>query len=91
MPLSLAYVRGFPGQEGKDKLKAREILSINRLKYSKQREALIDLLQKENLPMSIDEIIDKLKIGKSPMNQSTVYRIVDSLYKHNIVEKNYNA
>ena len=25
------------------------------------------------------------------MNQSTVYRIVDSLYKHNIVEKNYSS
>lgn len=69
----------------------KEILSHHRLKYSRQREALIILLQKEALPMSIDQIIDKLKQEKLPMNQSTVYRIVDSLHEHNIVEKNYSS
>lgn len=91
MPLYLDSVLGFRGLEGKVKMKPREILSLNRLKYSKQREALIHLLQQENLPMSIDQIIDKLKQSKHPMNQSTVYRIVDSLYEHNIVEKNYSS
>ena len=72
-------------------MNAKEILSINLLKYSRQREALINLLQDEALPMTIDQIIDKLKEGKHPMNQSTVYRIVESLYEHNIVEKNYSS
>lgn len=91
MPSCLEFVHGFHGQEVKDNMKPREILSLNRLKYSRQREALINLLQQEILPMSIDQIIDKLKQSKHPMNQSTVYRIVDSLHEHTIVEKNYSS
>jgi len=72
-------------------MKPKEILSLNQLKYSRQREALIELLQQEALPMSIDQIIDKLKLSKHPMNQSTVYRIIDSLNEHHIVEKNYSS
>lgn len=72
-------------------MKPKEILALNRLKYSRQREALISLLQAEDLPMSIDQIIDKLKKSKHPMNQSTVYRIVESLHEHTIVEKNYSS
>ncbi len=72
-------------------MKPKEILSLNQLKYSRQREALIELLQHEALPMSIDQIIDKLKLSKHPMNQSTVYRIIDSLNEHHIVEKNYSS
>lgn len=72
-------------------MKAKEILSLNQLKYSRQREALIELLQQEALPMSIDQIIEKLKKSKHPMNQSTVYRIIESLNEHNIVEKNYSS
>jgi len=72
-------------------MKAKEILSLNKLKYSRQREALIELLQQEALPMSIDQIIEKLKKVKHPMNQSTVYRIIESLNEHHIVEKNYSS
>lgn len=72
-------------------MKAKEILSLNQLKYSRQREALIELLQQEALPMSIDQIIEKLKKSKHPMNQSTVYRIIESLNEHHIVEKNYSS
>lgn len=72
-------------------MKPKEILRLNQLKYSRQREALIELLQQEALPMSIDQIIDKLKLSKHPMNQSTVYRIIDSLNEHHIVEKNYSS
>lgn len=72
-------------------MKAKEILSLNQLKYSRQREALIELLQQEVLPMSIDQIIEKLKKSKHPMNQSTVYRIIESLNEHHIVEKNYSS
>lgn len=72
-------------------MKAKEILNLYQLKYSRQREALINLLQQEALPMSIDQIIEKLKKGKHPMNQSTVYRIIDSLNEHHIVEKNYSS
>lgn len=72
-------------------MNAKEILVINQLKYSRQREALINLLQKESYPMTIDQIVDKLKEDKNPMNLSTVYRIVESLYEHDIVEKNYSS
>jgi len=72
-------------------MNAKEILSLNKLKYSHQREALIELLQQEVLPMSIDQIIEKLKKSKHPMNQSTVYRIIESLNEHHIVEKNYSS
>lgn len=72
-------------------MNAKEILSLNKLKYSHQREALIELLQQEALPMSIDQIIEKLKKSKHPMNQSTVYRIIESLNEHHIVEKNYSS
>lgn len=70
---------------------AKEILSLNQLKYSRQREALINLLQKEAYPMTIDQIVEKLKENKHPMNLSTVYRIVESLYDHHIIEKNYSS
>lgn len=72
-------------------MRPKEILALNRLKYSRQREALIRLLQAEVLPMRIDQIIEKLKQSKLPMNQSTVYRIVESLHEHKIVEKNYSS
>lgn len=91
MPLYLEFVHGYHGLEGRDDMKPKEILSLNHLKYSRQREALISLLQQEVLPISIDEIIDKLKQSKHPMNQSTVYRIVESLHEHTIVEKNYSS
>lgn len=72
-------------------MKAKELLAINQLKYSRQREALINLLQKEDYPMTIDQIVEKLKQNKHPMNLSTVYRIVDSLYDNHIVEKTYSS
>jgi Fur family ferric uptake transcriptional regulator len=72
-------------------MKAKELLSLNQLKYSRQREALIELLQQVALPMSIDQIIEKLKKSKHPMNQSTVYRIIESLSEHHIVEKTYSS
>ncbi len=72
-------------------MKAKDILATHQLKYSRQREALIQLLQQEEYPMTIDQIVDKLKQAKNPMNLSTVYRIVESLYEHDIIEKNYSS
>lgn len=72
-------------------MNAKEILTIHQLKYSRQREALIQLLQAETYPITIDQIVDKLKESNNPMNLSTVYRIIESLYEHDIIEKNYSS
>ena len=72
-------------------MKAKDILSHHQLKYSRQREALIELLHDEDYPMTIDQIVERLRDLKNPMNVSTVYRIVESLFEHQIVDKNYSS
>lgn len=68
-------------------MNARETLNKYHLKYSKQREVLLEILQNSNEPMSVDDLIEQLRTQNVTMNQSTVYRIIDHFCAHHIVEK----
>lgn len=68
-------------------MNAREILTKHQLKYSKQREILLDILQASTEPMSVDDLLEQLRLKDESMNQSTVYRIIEHFCAHRIVEK----
>lgn len=68
-------------------MNARETLSKYQLKYSKQREILLEILQDSHEPMSVDDLLEQLRLKNVSMNQSTVYRIIDHFCAHRIVEK----
>ena len=68
-------------------MNARETLSKYQLKYSKQREILLEILQDSHEPMSVDDLLEQLRLKNVSMNQSTVYRIIDQFCAHRIVEK----
>ena len=72
-------------------MNAREILAKYQLKYSKQREILLDILQNSEEPLSVDDLLEHLRVKGELMNQSTVYRIVDHFCAHRIVEKSTSS
>jgi Fur family ferric uptake transcriptional regulator len=73
------------------KTRAKRILEINKLKYSRQRESVIDLLSELEQPVSVETCYDLLKEKGESMNLSTVYRTVDTLHQHHIIDKVYNS
>ena len=68
-------------------MNARETLDKYQLKYSRQREILLEILQANQEPMSVDDLLEALRLKNVTMNQSTVYRIIDHFCAHRIVEK----
>ncbi len=73
------------------KTRAKNILQMNNLKYSRQRESVIDLLYELDQPVSVETCYDLLKEKGDSMNLSTVYRTIDALNQHHIVDKVYNS
>ncbi len=73
------------------KSNARNLLNKHHLKYSKQREILIDFLYELDRPITIEECYDMLRSKGANMNLSTVYRIVDTFSQHGFLEKVYNS
>lgn len=73
------------------KFNAKKTLQLHDLKYSKQREQILDLLVSLDQPVSIEELHDLLKDSKKSMNLSTVYRSVDTLSNAGLIEKVYNS
>lgn len=72
-------------------MNAREILSKHQLKYSKQRAIILDILENSEEPLSVDDLLEQLRLKGEVMNQSTVYRIIDHFCAHRIVEKSTNS
>ena len=70
---------------------AIQLLQKNNIKYSKQRENLLTILMNQKQPISIEQLFDLVKAANVDMNLSTVYRIVETLESHGLVEKSYNS
>lgn len=73
------------------KISAKKTLQLHDLKYSKQREQLLESLAKLQQPISVEELHDLLKSSGKTMNLSTVYRTIDTLSNAGLVEKLYNS
>lgn|SRR5690554_1741667 len=73
------------------KINARKILFNHNLKFSKQREQVINELALLEQPISVEELYDNLKKQGNHMNLSTVYRTIDALHSHKIIEKVYSS
>lgn len=70
---------------------AIDILNKHHIKYSKQRESLIDVLLVQDQPITMEHLYEKVKASNASINLSTVYRIVDTLDAHHVLEKSYNT
>jgi len=54
---------------------------------SKNMDEVISILQKQSLPICIDDIYTQIKKKNTSVSLSTIYRIVEKLINHNIVRK----
>lgn len=57
------------------------------LKKTRGRIAMLDILVKNQKPLRVSEIIEKLKTAGVSINEATVYRILEALIAKNIVIK----
>lgn len=73
------------------KINAKKILDNHDLKFSKQREQVINELAQIEQPISVEELYDNLKLQGLHMNLSTIYRTIEALHNHKIVEKVYSS
>lgn len=58
-----------------------------KLRASKNRDFVISILRKENVPVSVENIYCKVKDKNKSVSLSTIYRIIDKLCELNIVQK----
>lgn len=72
-------------------LNAKKILQLNNLKYSKQREQILEALTTIKQPISIEDLYNILRKSGKIMNLSTVYRTIEALSLAGLVEKIYNS
>ncbi len=68
----------------------KQILKTAGIKYSRQREQLLKLLQRNDVPITIEQCENMVKEAGYSMNLSTIYRIVDVFVKHNILDRNFS-
>jgi Fur family ferric uptake transcriptional regulator len=73
------------------KFNAKKTLQLHDLKYSKQREQIMESLSTIHQPVSVEELYDMLKSSGKSMNLSTVYRTVETLSGAGLVEKVYSS
>lgn len=64
-----------------------DILKNADLKSTKKRRLILSILNSENNPLTAEEIYERTK-NKISMNQSTIYRALNTLTEKNIVIKN---
>lgn len=69
---------------------SRTMLDNVRLKYSRQREWLLDLLKEQKTPITIEHLDELVRTRKLSINLSTIYRILDAFLKHDLIEKTFN-
>jgi Fur family transcriptional regulator, ferric uptake regulator len=70
---------------------SRNLLEKAELKYSRQREALLDLLKEQSTPITIEQLDDLVKKRNLSINLSTIYRVLDAFLKHDMIEKTFNV
>ena len=54
---------------------------------SKNRDEVLFVMEKQNYPLSVEEIYGKVKAKNSSISLSTVYRIIDKLLNLEIIRK----
>jgi Fur family ferric uptake transcriptional regulator len=62
-------------------------LNLKGLRHSKNRDNVICVLSKTNVPISIEDIFYKVKEENSRVSLSTIYRIIDKLVSLKVVRK----
>jgi Fur family ferric uptake transcriptional regulator len=62
-------------------------ISSSGLKGTKPRLAVLHILEEENRPLDVSEIIENLKQHRVNADQATVYRIMDSFFKKGLVNR----
>jgi len=65
----------------------KELFKEKGIKNTKQRFAVIKVLEKHRKPMSAEEIYDTLMREGIDINLSTIYRILDTFHEKEIVVK----
>jgi Fur family transcriptional regulator, ferric uptake regulator len=69
----------------------KELLARVNLKYTKQREIIIDALRDLKVPVTVEKLDDYCRQHQHPINLSTIYRTIDSLSQVNLIHKTYNS
>jgi len=69
----------------------KELLARVNLKYTKQREIILDALRDLKVPVSVEKLDDYFRQNQHPINLSTIYRTIDSLSQVNLIYKTYNS
>lgn len=68
-------------------LENSNLLELKGCRTSKNRKAVLDILEKSKTPVTIDYIYNKLRKKNENVSLSTVYRIMEKLISNNIVTK----
>ncbi len=69
----------------------KELLARVNLKYTKQREIILDALRDLKVPVTVEKLDDYCRQNQHPINLSTIYRTIDSLSQVNLIHKTYNS
>ncbi|MBS3991893.1 MAG: transcriptional repressor [Erysipelothrix sp.] len=69
----------------------KELLARVNLKYTKQREIILDALRDLKVPVTVEKLDDYCRQHQHPINLSTIYRTIDSLSQVNLIHKTYNS
>ena len=69
---------------------SRALLDNANLKYSRQREGLLDILKEQKTPITIEQLDELVRAKKLSINLSTIYRILEAFLKHEMIEKTFN-
>lgn len=64
-----------------------DLLKSKGLKVTKHRTSVLEVLSKNNQPLSAEEIYSKLKENSISINLSSIYKILDSLSTKNVISK----
>lgn len=68
-------------------LENNDLNKIKSFRTSKNREDVLAILKKSKIPMTVDDIHNKLRTKNTNISISTVYRIMEKLTFHNIATK----
>ena len=66
---------------------ARSVLQRSGYRSAEARSAVIDLLGRQRCCVSAQEIFDALRDERRPVGIATVYRVLELLYQHGLVQR----
>ncbi|GAU76676.1 Fur family transcriptional regulator [Fusibacter sp. 3D3] len=67
----------------------KKILTGVGIKYSKQRDLILELLNHSEMPLTAETLYIQIQAAEISMNLSTVYRVLDLFTMKGLVTKNY--